>query len=300
MNEVDRAPFGIVPQAIEIAIAAHERLRPGGSAFWSELPDDVKTLAIVAARDGLAATPVTQAPNQGVQALADRSADGEAVLAKAETYDHMHEIAVGLGYPSILQALEDLDRFLRPAHRDLSTSDPITPLRDFRPDYLRGLALTFREWCHSEIWGAPGQAEHAARLLETAFLALTSHAGEVRALSDVATERARQQSVEGWTPEHDDSHASDGFLPRAAACYALAGMGANGPFWVNHLQVPQQVWPYRWEWKPKDRRRNLIRAAALLVAEIERLDRAALAQPEAALSPTEDGAIDASGREGNG
>jgi hypothetical protein len=96
-------------------------------------------------------------------------------------------------------------------------------------------------------------------------------------LSDIAAERNRQVESEGWTPEHDDEHDSDLALARAAACYALAGMGGNGPFWISPLQVPQQVWPYRWEWKPKDRRSNLVRAAALLVAEIERLDRAALA-----------------------
>jgi hypothetical protein len=99
------------------------------------------------------------------------------------------------------------------------------------------------------------------------------------ALHDVAAERARQQEAEGWTPEHDDRHDRDQALSRAAACYALAGTGGNGPFWINHLLVPMQVWPYRWEWKPKDRRSNLVRAAALLLAEIERLDRAADQEP---------------------
>jgi hypothetical protein len=38
---------------------------------------------------------------------------------------------------------------------------------------------------------------------------------------------------------------------------------------------PPQQWPWlsKW-WKPKDRRRDLVRAAALVIAEIERLDRA--------------------------
>lgn len=94
-------------------------------------------------------------------------------------------------------------------------------------------------------------------------------------IDEIAAERRRQIEAEGWTPEHDDEHDRDHALPRAAACYAIAGTAAgNGPFWITHLQVPQQVWPYRWEWKPYDRRRNLVRAAALIVAEIERLDRA--------------------------
>jgi hypothetical protein len=101
---------------------------------------------------------------------------------------------------------------------------------------------------------------------------------EQDAFRDVGLERERQKSVLGWTPEHDDEHRDDLALPRAAACYALAGTGANGPFWITHLQVPQQVWPYRWEWKPKDRRANLVRAAALIIAEIERLAPASLTQ----------------------
>ena len=97
-----------------------------------------------------------------------------------------------------------------------------------------------------------------------------------QAIADVAAERRRQVEQLGWAPDHDDEHDRDLALPRAAACYALAGTGGNGPFWISPLQVPQQVWPYRWEWKPKDRRSNLVRAAALLIAEIERVDRASL------------------------
>ncbi|EJH1054477.1 hypothetical protein NCL57_004424 [Salmonella enterica] len=39
------------------------------------------------------------------------------------------------------------------------------------------------------------------------------------AVCDVIAERYRQQSVEGWTSEHDDEH-SDGELALAASCYA--------------------------------------------------------------------------------
>jgi hypothetical protein len=77
---------------------------------------------------------------------------------------------------------------------------------------------------------------------------------------EIARERERQMSEEGWTPEHDDTH-QDGELALAAACYA----SNRSDFWP-------MSWNLTW-WKPKDRRRNLIRAAALLVAEIERLDR---------------------------
>mgnify|MGYP000591301606 CR=1 FL=1 len=87
------------------------------------------------------------------------------------------------------------------------------------------------------------------------------------------TERRRQIEVEGWTPEHDDQHG-DGSMSLAAACYALSTSRL-------HPRVVNVKWLWGWtgwasSWfKPKDRRRNKVRAAALLLAEIERLDRAA-------------------------
>lgn len=91
------------------------------------------------------------------------------------------------------------------------------------------------------------------------------------ALLDVAAERRRQIEAEGWTPEHDDGH-SDGALAMAAACYACPDPRIE--VFPNGQQSPEG-WPWSaYWWKPKDRRSNLVRAAALLLAEIERLDRA--------------------------
>lgn len=92
-------------------------------------------------------------------------------------------------------------------------------------------------------------------------------------IEDVYAERRRQIDSEGWTPEHDDAHA-DFEMARAAASYALATS------WTDEMRdgPPPSTWPWdqKW-WKPQDRRRDLVRAAALILAEIERLDR--LAQP---------------------
>lgn len=95
-----------------------------------------------------------------------------------------------------------------------------------------------------------------------------------KVIAEITAERKRQMEVEGWTPKHDDEH-DDGSLARAAACYAMPGhvriMPAGGTETIR-----SRVWPLSWDpdwWKPKDRRRDLIRAAALIVAEIERLDR---------------------------
>jgi hypothetical protein len=82
------------------------------------------------------------------------------------------------------------------------------------------------------------------------------------ALGEIADERERQKAVEGWAEAHDDEH-TDQSLARAAACYA-------------NPRIAPDMWPASWHlawWKPKDHRRNLVRAGALIVAEIERLDR---------------------------
>lgn len=81
-----------------------------------------------------------------------------------------------------------------------------------------------------------------------------------QAALDILVERHRQVTEEGWTPEHDDEHIN-GELAAAAACYAQRH---RYKFWP---------WDLKW-WKPKGARLDLVRAGALLLAEIERLDRA--------------------------
>ena len=93
------------------------------------------------------------------------------------------------------------------------------------------------------------------------------------ALRDVAAERRRQVEREGWTPEHDDEHNSNE-LAIAAACYALPDYERKAIVSIQQSLL-NRLWPWSWDWwKPHDRRRDLIRAGALIIAEIERLDRA--------------------------
>lgn len=95
----------------------------------------------------------------------------------------------------------------------------------------------------------------------------------------IAAERSRQINEEGWTPEHDDSH-QNGEMAKAAACYAvgedipvfrgtLQGVGFEGDPRIHRL------WPWEAEWwKPSaDRGRNLVKAGALIAAELDRLLR---------------------------
>lgn len=121
--------------------------------------------------------------------------------------------------------------------------------------------------------------------------------GSATAMFDVIAERLRQQEKEGWTPEHDDAH-KEGELAQAAAVYAhpfeivLAERrqeyerGNNAWPWYNSVDVSGgrgdcPCWGWRPAWlKKTDRRRDLVKAAALIIAEIERLDRAAIATTE--------------------
>lgn len=109
------------------------------------------------------------------------------------------------------------------------------------------------------------------------------------AVRDVLAERRRQTEAEGWTLGHDDGH-DDGALSMAAAGYALEASEAilncahelTGPGEPSLDDVQggtpsAAVWPAGWEFKPATPRRMLVKAGALILAEIERLDRAALA-----------------------
>ena len=84
-------------------------------------------------------------------------------------------------------------------------------------------------------------------------------------IDEIGSERIRQLTVENWSIAHDDEHTI-GEMAMAASCYALNAARTQkdgGREWP---------WDLAW-WKPKNPRCDLIRAAALIVAEIERLDR---------------------------
>lgn len=149
------------------------------------------------------------------------------------------------------------------------------PANDWRlPGDFTCRGATFRKGVHvrtilgrmERLYDAayPGFAELTPKQ-QSANLALLQSA----AACDVLAERARQIGAEGWTSEHDDGRGP-GVLAEAGACYAMA--------FPNQPMPMDWPWEVNW-WKPKDRRSNLVRAAALVLAEIERFDR--VASPEA-------------------
>ena len=102
----------------------------------------------------------------------------------------------------------------------------------------------------------------AKRIAELESRAVTA------AAADVLAERKRQVTAEGWTPGHDDEY-EHGELADAVGCYALSSE------LFDCAGEPPRPWPWPDEWwKPTNRRRDLVKAGALILAEIERLDRA--------------------------
>ena len=101
----------------------------------------------------------------------------------------------------------------------------------------------------------------------------TKHAG-ASVLHEIFHERERQIVHEGYDLAHDDDHG-DGQLCRAAMSYCQSASTCLSD--TSRLASrPPSYWPWHPSfWKPKTARHDLIRAAALIVAEIERLDRAA-------------------------
>lgn len=104
-------------------------------------------------------------------------------------------------------------------------------------------------------------------------------------IDEIAAERRRQIEAEGYTAEHDDRHDL-GELGLLAALHAIPYDAQIGPEpllkqddYIGLDMALEIACGFKRKPEP-DRRRRLIKAAALLVAEIERLDRAAGAPSE--------------------
>ncbi|EOU9508964.1 hypothetical protein ACOJK1_005342 [Pseudomonas aeruginosa] len=152
------------------------------------------------------------------------------------------------------QQLNDLDKQCR---------DDVARALGLRPNQERGFAWSYLLASIKSCVKASGDSAQAQHSVPRAWL-------------DVQAERRRQVEAEGWTPEHDDEH-SHGQMARAAACYALAGSSAPNDGTAALLVSLAWPWDEQW-WKPSTARRDLVKACALALAEIERLDRATATQ----------------------
>lgn len=104
-----------------------------------------------------------------------------------------------------------------------------------------------------------------------------------KAACEVLAERQRQIDVEGYDAKHDSDHTPEQFV-WAAIAYAMLSMqhpdkngdrslglnsGGEDIRWTEHARL---LWPWPGGPKPKGQRRDLIRAAALILAALDRMD----------------------------
>lgn len=108
--------------------------------------------------------------------------------------------------------------------------------------------------------------------INNALAADTSEMIPSPALVDVLAERRRQIDLEGYTTERDDQYVN-GELSEAAAAYAFWSFTSR-LLPPNRKLEPPASWPWdREHWKPTTQRHMLVKAGALILAELERLDR---------------------------
>lgn len=100
------------------------------------------------------------------------------------------------------------------------------------------------------------------------------------AVRDVLAERKRSVERYGFTAERDDRY-DPGILAAAGLAYAMWSADYLHPYSLgdgdrDREGQPPMTWPWspKW-WKPKTPRVALVKACNLLIAEIERMDRAA-------------------------
>lgn len=93
----------------------------------------------------------------------------------------------------------------------------------------------------------------------------------------IDAERKRQIEEEGWTAEHD-AHHSDLALAVAGAAYAIhcaSIHSGEGEEWKKQYNtIGTKIFPFDEEWfkpTPNDPIRQLVKAGALIAAEIDRL-----------------------------
>lgn len=206
---------------------------------------------LIAARSALATAPTM--PHEGREPTGD------------ELRKLVREIRDASGGPSDAPQPDD---YVLGGWRAALATTPTKPVEE-RDDWLDDIRRAIRVYacaCSGDKSSIPNASREVERLLALATAPTMSEAAR-----DVLAERRRQVEVEGFTPEHDDEHDACE-MADAAAAYALYYSG-----WAEGGR-PVEVWPADWShkwWKPTTPRRDLVKAGALILAEIERIDRAA-------------------------
>lgn len=134
----------------------------------------------------------------------------------------------------------------------------------------RALARTLNGVTIHAAFGSPGDWGYSTPI-GAALAKVYSEQAPANGVALIAKERERQLGEEGWTAAHDDEHFM-GEMIGAAISYAAHALGQ-----VADVEVADghEFWPWQGWWKTSpDPVRNLVKAGALIAAEIDRLQRA--------------------------
>lgn len=184
---------------------------------------------------------------------------------------------IGDGHSPVDDGEYNVSRFVESASAALA--EPVSGVADERAAFEAYESKSRRlSPDDQKIWFRRGEiADYDFRSIDDAWKAWQARAalnggavaGQSDAARDVLAERQRQVSAENWTSEWDDLKKG-GDLSLAASCYASFAHAQLDVLKSN----PPAAWPWLagW-WKPSTPRRNLVKAGALLLAEIERIDR---------------------------
>ncbi|HFI2224550.1 TPA: hypothetical protein ACGPOR_005077 [Pseudomonas aeruginosa] len=216
--------------------------------------------------------------------VSGRTAERDAALARVAELERQEPVSTEHLPMHIAYARAKREVFLGSCQEDVFRFALIDLLQEF-PLYAAPVAQA-----QHSVPVAREQLERLVRILDAhnyakdaeALMALLAAAPgkEVpQAWLDVQAERRRQVEAEGWTPEHDDEHACDEIA--AFACfYAMppAARDRDTSSTGYGDTLGEAILPEGWEPKTGDRRRELVKAGGLILAEIERLDRTAATQ----------------------
>lgn len=176
------------------------------------------------------------------------------------------------------------------ARADVMTeADEVSHFDHQTAEQLYALARLLEGKSSARAFGAPGDWGYGTPIGDALMASLQEPLPPATGAELVEAERRRQIEKEGWSADHDDQLHRSGELNDAAVSYAMAAArqarGENLEYLKSAAAAGEFPWPWEDEWwKPSpDRVRNLVKAGALIVAEIDRVQRkvaAAETQPE--------------------
>lgn len=106
-------------------------------------------------------------------------------------------------------------------------------------------------------------------------MSIVSIEDQRNAVVDLILAECRHQEEKGFSAEHDDEHR-EGELAAAAATYAMIGEMAQCETGARRKEIADRLWPWTNRCPQPgaiDPRTALVRAGALIVAELARLER---------------------------